>query len=214
MSQSGYRYAHLGTDDKGEDWALDPETFMPDVWGWVCLQYDIKSVLDIGCGSGSNLAWFAEYGFDVLGVEGHPFGVATSKVPGKVICHDFTKGPWAPDRHFDLCLCTEFAEHVEAAFEENWMAAVDKCRYLLFSHGLPGDGGYHHVNEQPSEYWVRRFSSRGFRHLTQVTSKLRHTCIRKHALWGRNTLMFFGTVTSKWHGDDPPPFRAGVTDST
>jgi SAM-dependent methyltransferase len=181
---------HLGIDPEGI-FNKDPHTFMPDIWGWLCMRYGIRSVLDIGCGMGMNLAWFDEYGFEVLGVEGHPNAVAASLVPGRITQHDFTQGPWSPERNFDLCVCTEFAEHVSAEFEENWMVAVDKCKYLLLAAAPPGQRGYHHVNEQPNEYWVKRFESRGFVHDPEITSKLRNTCKRKPAPWARNTLTFF-----------------------
>lgn len=181
---------HLGNDRIGF-FNKDPNTYMPDVWGWVCIQYGIGSVLDIGCGIATNLVWFDEYGFDVLGVEGHPRAVSGALLPEKVIQHDFSKGPWQPEHDFDLCLCTEFAEHVGQEYEENWMAAVDRCRYLLLSAAAPGQRGYHHVNEQPDEYWIGRFGARGFTHLPQVSLLLRETCARKPAAWGRNQLLLF-----------------------
>jgi glycosyltransferase involved in cell wall biosynthesis len=181
---------HLGNDPEGL-FSADPHTFMPDVWGWVCMQYNIHSVLDIGCGMGTNLAWFDEYGYEVLGVEGHPNAVAASLVPGRIIQHDFSKGPWSPERKIDLCICTEFAEHVETEFEQNWMVAVDQCKFLLLAAAPPGQGGYHHVNEQPDEYWIDRFKLRGFVQDVEITEMLRATCARKPAPWGRNTLMFF-----------------------
>jgi 2-polyprenyl-3-methyl-5-hydroxy-6-metoxy-1,4-benzoquinol methylase len=180
---------HLGNDPEGI-FNPDPHTFMPDIWGWVCMNFGIRSVLDIGCGMGTNLAWFHEYGFDVLGVEGHPNAIEASLVPGRIIQHDFSKGPWVPGRAFDLCICTEFAEHVEAEFEENWMVAVDKCNYLLLAAAPPGQGGYHHVNEQDDQYWIERFKSRGFIQDKEITSQLRASCGRKPAPWGRNTIMF------------------------
>lgn len=164
---------------------------MPDIWGWICIQYGIKSVLDIGCGSGSNLVWFEEYGFDILGVEGHPNALKENKIPGNIVCHDFTTGSWSPNHKYDLCLCTEFAEHVEAIYEENWMLAVDKCRYLLLAPAPPGQGGYNHVNEQPNEYWIERFEIRGFQYLKRISTKLRDSCDRKPSLYCRNNILFF-----------------------
>ena len=181
---------HLGNDPIGF-FNRDPNTFTPDVWGWVCIEYGIRSILDIGCGIGTNLSWFDEYGFEVLGVEGHPRAVSASLLPGRVVQHDFTKGPWAPDRRFDLCLCTEFAEHVKSEFENNWMVAADRCDYVLLAAAPPGQRGYHHVNEQPDSYWIARFESRGFTHEIDVSRRLRETCDRKPATWGRNNLLFF-----------------------
>ncbi len=30
------------------------------------------------------------------------------------------------------------------------------------THGLPGQGGYHHVNLQPPEYWVGKMKQKGY----------------------------------------------------
>ena len=181
---------HLGNDPVGF-FNKDSHTYTPDIWGWVCIQYGIKSVLDIGSGIATNLTWFNEYGFDALGVEGHPRAVRGSLLPGKVVLHDFEMGPWMPCREFDLCLCTEFAEHVEQRYEENWLVAVDCCKHLLLSAAPPGQRGYHHVNEKPDEYWIARLEARGFEHVPRVSQLLRDTCTRKSASWGRNHLLFF-----------------------
>jgi hypothetical protein len=45
--------SHLGGYIEGGD----AETFTPDVWGWVCLEKGIRSVMDIGCGTAVNLEW-------------------------------------------------------------------------------------------------------------------------------------------------------------
>ena len=187
--------SHLGNDPIGF-FNRDPFTFMPDIWGWVAIQYNVRSVLDIGCGIATNLAWFDEYGFDVLGVEGHPRAISGTLLPDRVVQHDFTKGPWAPERKFDLCLCTEFAEHVEAQFEENWMAAVDRCSMLLLAAAPPGQGEWNHVNEQPDEYWIARFAARGFELLAAESYMLRATCARLPSKWGRNAVLLFRRGTA------------------
>lgn len=169
----------------------DPETWMPDVWEWVCETFQIGSTLDIGCGTAVNLAWFADRGLDVLGVDGHPAAIAAARLPGRVVQHDFTTGPWEPPRPFDLGISTEFVEHVEPRFEPNWIAAARCCRYLMMSHALPGQGGMHHVNEQTSEYWIERMEAAGFEHMANVTAGLRRTCEWRPARYCRNTLLFF-----------------------
>jgi hypothetical protein len=32
----------------------------------------------------------------------------------------------------------------------------------MFSAAVPGQGGEHHINEQPLEYWRRKFAQRGY----------------------------------------------------
>jgi SAM-dependent methyltransferase len=202
----GDRFAHLMLDSETERAAEhlggavadgDPETWMPDVWEWVCETYAISSVLDIGCGTAVNLQWFAARDMDALGVEGDPAAVAAARLPGRVVQHDFAAGPWVPLRTFDLGLCTEFVDHVEPRYEQNWLAAARRCRYVMMSHALPGQTGFHHVNEQTSEYWIARMEAAGFEHMPAVTAGLRRTCEWRPARYCRNMLLFF-----RRHGDE------------
>lgn len=169
----------------------DPATFMPDVWGYLCLKYQIVSVLDIGCALGFNARWLQDRGHDLTGVEGFPEYVEANKLPrDRVVPHDYTKGPFTPERDFDLGICSEFVEHVEARFISNFLATFVKCRLVLMTHALPGQGGHHHVNEQDSDYWIRIMDSVGFDHLADETKILRATHTGKYH-YGRNTLMLF-----------------------
>jgi SAM-dependent methyltransferase len=160
----------------------DKLTFMPDVWQHLIDKFKIKSVLDIGCGTGKNLEWFKD--FDVLGVEGESKAVSLCKVP--VLQHDYTTGPLTLDRRFDLCICTEVVEHIESRFEDNWFATMKSADMVLMCHALPGQGGWHHVNCQPSEYWIKRFADHGFEKTDEVEQ-----FVKKDVPYGLNTLMLF-----------------------
>lgn len=169
----------------------DPITAMYDVWGYVCYKYGLHSVLDIGCALGFNARWLLDRGFDVIGVEGLPEYVVGSKLPrDRIVQHDYTTGPWVPSRDFDLGICTEFVEHVEAQFIPNFVATFKCCRYVLMTHALPGQGGWHHVNEQPFSYWESVMNQAGFTHLPNESEKLRATFIPSER-YGRNTLSLF-----------------------
>lgn len=181
-------FSHLG----GSGPNGDPVTFMPDVWGYVCYKYGLRSVLDIGCALGFNARWLFDRGYDVMGVEGFPDYVNGNKLPqDRVVLHDYTEGPWVPPHHeFDLGLATEFVEHVEARFVPNFVETFKYCRYILMTHALPGQGGVHHVNERDSAYWVEILAAAGFEHLEDETERLRAT-YTSDAHYGRNTLMLF-----------------------
>jgi SAM-dependent methyltransferase len=163
----------------------DEYTYMPDVWDYLVKKFDVKSVLDVGCGTGKNLEWFK--GFDILGVEGDPKAVALCRVP--VIQHDYTTGPLILDRRFNLCICTEFVEHVESKFEDNWFATVKNSDMVLLCHGLPGQTGYHHVNCQKPDYWIKRFEENGFVKTDEVQQ-----FVNTRVPYGRNTLMLFKCI--------------------
>jgi SAM-dependent methyltransferase len=159
---------HLGGYLKGGD----PGSWYPEMWSWMLKKYDIRSVIDIGCGEGQAMRWFADRGCGVLGIDG------IEQEDKRIICHDYTKGPilanpvqgrvsrgrtirahpWA-----DLAWCCEFVEHVEAEFEENFLVTFECAKMVAMTHGLPGQGGHHHVNCQPPEYWVQRLADHGFR---------------------------------------------------
>jgi SAM-dependent methyltransferase len=168
----------------------DANTYTPDIWGWLLLEYDIKSVMDIGCGTGVNMKWWKDMGCEVLGVEGHPDAISRRKCE-PVIKHDYTAGPFQTGKVFDLCLCTEFVEHVEQEYECNWFKTMQCAKRVLMSHAVPGQGGYHHVNEQTADYWVKRFDDEGFEYNSSVSQVMQDTVSRKPASWGRNTLMLF-----------------------
>jgi len=169
----------------------DPNTWMPDIWGFLLLTYDIRSVVDIGCGTGVNLSWFNSMNVDSLGIEGDQYAIDNSKIKNLLVQHDFSIGPYVPNIKFDLCISTEFVEHVESIYEKNWLTVVDCCKYFLMCHAVPGQGGHHHVNEQPSEYWIEKLESRNFKYLSGLSTKFRNSIKRYPTKWGRNTLIFF-----------------------
>ena len=169
----------------------DRNTYMPDVWDAVIREYGIKSVVDIGCGSGHNLEWFKDNNIYCIGVDGDPLSVQATLEKGILtLLTDYTQSS-ALLHEYDLAICTEFAEHVEAKYEFNWLEDLHKCKFVLFSHALPGQGGYHHVNEQPQEYWLERFAQYGFTPDWEFTNRFRDGSYQ----WGRNTLILFKRLT-------------------
>jgi SAM-dependent methyltransferase len=68
-------------------------------------------VLDLACGSGRHLRWFAALGAQVTGVDRDAAALATlADLPGaERIEADIENGPWPlPDRHFDAVVVTNY----------------------------------------------------------------------------------------------------------
>lgn len=169
----------------------DPITKMPDVWGYVCLKYRLRSILDVGCAMGYNAKWLLDRGYDVEGVEGLPYYVRENLLPkDRIHQHDYATGPYVPKRAFNLALCTEFVEHVEERFVPNFLATFTRCQFVLLTHALPGQGGHHHVNEQDPSYWKAWMTSIGFDHVRDEDDVLRST-FQVRERYGRNTLTLF-----------------------
>lgn len=179
----------------------DTNTFVPDVWQRLRVDYGLYSFLSVGCGVGWDVEWWqkqaATTGFGLphiraIGVEGDPEAFRKRRVDS-LIWHDYTLGPWAPVEKYDLGWCAEFVEHVEACFIPNWMATLKACGLVVMTFATPGQGGYHHVNEQPEGYWLDQFDKYGFEYLPEVTRWMRAT--DGGGAWGRRTLTAFRNRT-------------------
>jgi SAM-dependent methyltransferase len=170
--------------------APDENTFMPDVWEYLISKYKLASVLDVGAGGGWSTKWFADRGLLALGVEGWKEALEKSQCPSLIIEHDYTQGKFVPAQPFDLAWCSEFVEHIDEQFIPHFMSTFQACKYVCLTHGEVGQAGYHHVNCQPTEYWISKMKEHGFAHDPQETAYLRSTNIHE-APWGRKTLTFF-----------------------
>jgi SAM-dependent methyltransferase len=122
------------------------------------------SILDVGCGTGTWLRAAAELGAeDFLGLDGLPMDGSKLHIPLNCFQKvDFTK-PWDLGTRFELAICLEVAEHLDADSAQTLVDAL--CRHsnmILFSAACPGQGGQHHVNCQWPAYWQRLFNLRRF----------------------------------------------------
>jgi SAM-dependent methyltransferase len=152
----------------------DPCTELPKTWKYLVDTLNIKSVVDVGCGFGFHSKYFKEVlDCEVLGIEGSSKVVELSLLPENIVWHDYTKGAYPLSKVYDLGWCIECVEHIEEQYIPNFMETFKSCRYVAMTHGTPGQGGYHHVNCQPMEYWLKVFSENGFELEQQLTDTSR-----------------------------------------
>ena len=118
----------------------DPDTLYPDMWDWLVDTWEVKSVIDIGCGDAPALSHFLSRGIRAVGVDGMP---PTHEL---VTQHDYTTGPYVPNGEFDLAWSAEFVEHVDEVYVPNFMATFRRARFAAITHAEPGCPGWHHVN--------------------------------------------------------------------
>jgi hypothetical protein len=85
----------------------------PVIWEHMVKWLGVKSLVDVGCGRGISTSWFVLHGLEyVVCVEGSHDAVTKSLLPGlqnvpestsfEVVEHDFSRGPWWPDRTVDV----------------------------------------------------------------------------------------------------------------
>ncbi len=141
----------------------DPGTWGPEIWNKIIKDYSIKSVADIGCGRGFSCKYFSQKGLDVIGIEGGENAIKNTVFHGIIIQNDYTISSALTDQKFDLIWCCEFVEHVEEKFSDNFLKDFKSGKYLAMTYAEPGQDGYHHVNCQKKEYWIKKIESLGFK---------------------------------------------------
>ena len=68
----------------------------------------------------NKIPWFVTHGVDAMCVEGSHDGVERTLIPDsetRLVEHDFSRGPWWPEKTYDAIWCVEFLEHVSFQLE-------------------------------------------------------------------------------------------------
>jgi SAM-dependent methyltransferase len=118
----------------------------------------IHSVADFGCGQGAWLSVWRKTGAAVMGVD----GPCVDPEHLMIAPHEFRVADLSQrvdlGRQFDLVQSLEVAEHLPAPRAADFIKMLTAHgRLVLFSAAVPGQGGEHHINEQPLEYWRKKF---------------------------------------------------------
>jgi SAM-dependent methyltransferase len=151
----------------------------------------IRSVLDLGCGRGVWLAgWLQRGATRVLGVDGPYIDRDKLHIPGaSFIAHDLSR-PVALDRSFDLVESLEVAEHLAQSVSDTFVDSLTRHgQLILFSAATPGQGGEHHINEQPWQYWRQKFAARDYEVFDFLRPRLVHD--RAVYLWYRHNVFVY-----------------------
>lgn len=151
-----------------------------------------SSVIDFGCAVGSHLEPFYEDGIDIKGVDGNSDALKHAVIPPEYIeLHDL-RDPYEPERRYDVALCFEVAEHLPPRSSDHLVDTLTTSSgTIVMTAATPGQGGVHHINEQPPEYWHEKFAARGFAFDPEATAVLRGTISVAHTTWILDNLMVF-----------------------
>ena len=122
-----------------------------------------RSVADFGCGHGAWLSVYRAAGLEVAGADGPYVKRERLLIPPE----NFTPGNLEEGidfgRRFDLVQSLETAEHLPARKAAGFVATLVKhADFVLFSAAVPGQGGEHHINEQPLANWRKLFAAQGY----------------------------------------------------
>jgi len=165
---------------------------------WAHNVLDCRSMIDIGCGPGGQVAEAIKCGFErVVGVDGDKAAIdyaikhhATPKTG--YICHDFSKDLALYPGLFDLMWCVEFLEHVYEAWLPNVfqvVKAADPVVIIATAASEQQAGGVHHVNCRRMSYWTGMFVKCGYEYSGYLTKQM-----REHSTMKREFLVQTGMV--------------------
>lgn len=125
---------------------------------------EIRSVVDVGCGTGAWLAQFAASGIeDYLGLDGDYVDQGSLAIPKDRFRPTDLEQALDLGRRFDLATSFEVAEHLPAEIAPKFVRSLTGLAPLVaFSAAIPGQGGVGHVNEQWPDYWAGLFAAEGY----------------------------------------------------
>jgi len=150
----------------------------------------VKSMLDIGCGPGDMVELARNRRLDAVGIDGD-FTLELN--PTLFVTHDFTTGTVTDplvDKEFDLAWSVEFLEHVEEKYIPNFMPEFAKCKHVVCTAAPPGHTGHHHVNCQPTEYWIDVFGEYGFSYDGDKTTELKEASLMRKPFYKKHGMFF------------------------
>lgn len=186
-------FGHLG----GTSTVGDPNSWYPEMWKWLIDKFQIKSVLDVGCGIGLSQKFFHDEGCDTIGIDAEQV-LRSHKLKHKTQSHDITIDAYIGNKS-DLVWCCEVAEHIEVAFVSNLVDTLVKNtqNVLAFCAAPIGAGGYHHVNCQNVEYWIEKIESAGLHYSQELTSKAKSFCTPEYGRTENNYFKRSGLIFTK-----------------
>lgn len=136
----------------------DANTFAPILWNYLIDCFGVSSMLDVGCGEGHAVRFFAKHGVHSHGIDGLLSNVQRAVYP--IALHDLLSGPYIMP--VDLVWSCEVTEHIIPEKVDYFLETLANGKVVAMTHAQPGQAGYHHVNCQPDDYWISAMARYGY----------------------------------------------------
>jgi SAM-dependent methyltransferase len=165
----------------------------------------LNSVADFGCGQGAWLSVWRKTGAIVVGVDGPYVDCRYLMIDTLQFRAADLNQPIDLGRRFDLVQSLEVAEHLPPQRASDFIGTLTAHgRLVMFSAAVPGQGGEHHINEQPLEYWRKKFCDCGYVALDYIRPQIaRNFAIQQ---WYRYNIVLY--VESDYLDQLPERLRA------
>lgn len=149
------------------------------------------SVIDIGCGNGTWLKVWNEFGVnDFLGVDGDYVKPEQLLIEKSHFQPFNLEEGYTATRKYDLVTSMEVAEHLKPEFASRFVQSL--CGLgdiILFSAAIPGQPGTFHFNEQYPDYWAALFKKEGYAAIDCLRQKI--WLNEKIEWWYRQNVLLF-----------------------
>lgn len=152
-----------------------------------------RNVIDVGCGVGTWLAVWKNFGVDVHGVDGDYVDRTQLFIPEANFQPVNLEARFSTNAKFDLVETLEVAEHLTPNRADTFVEDLTKLGdVILFSAAIAGQGGVNHVNEQMQSYWAERFMRQGYVAIDLIRPQIWNN--KQIEFWYRqNTLIYAKT---------------------
>jgi SAM-dependent methyltransferase len=127
--------------------------------------FGARSMLEVGCGNGHWTQAGIDAGIAEYTVVDGPWNNREHLLVDRAhFVEARLEVPLALGRRFDLAVCLEVAEHVEAGSAGILVQSLcDAADVVVFGAAIPLQGGFGHINEQWPSYWRAKFEALGYR---------------------------------------------------
>jgi SAM-dependent methyltransferase len=155
-------------------------------------EFDPDSVIDLGCGVGRFLKPFADHGIEITGVEGSEKAIKNAIVPSDRLTQFDLRQPLTAHDKADIVLCIEVVEHLaERSSDTIAQSIADAGETAIITTARPGQGGKHHENEQPPQYWIKKLSAAGMVYDKSTTIEFRQRISPETLGWLSENILVF-----------------------
>lgn len=123
-----------------------------------------RSYLDVGAGTGRFAEALRAAGARADACEWSAYGRREAAKRGMFVApFELADDPvTGPDPSvYEVAFCLEVAEHVPPALGDKLVGYLAQAPTVVFTAAPPGQGGTAHINEQPKDYWEKRFAMAG-----------------------------------------------------
>lgn len=145
--------------------------------GYLVRRFKPTTVLDVGSGPMGSKKIFHDFGIKLVwcidGDDQLLYREDLREHLNTFSIVDLERSPYRFPTTFDMVFSYECAEHIKNVDNYVETVTINCGKILAMTHALPGQGGYHHVNEQDDAYWIDKITKKGFKYLESRSKKCR-----------------------------------------